>query len=94
MRSSTLLAFAGDAILCGHNLQFDLRFLDRELRTLGMRVAAPVLDTLRLARRLLSGRSERLGLGDLCRAPRHPDPAGAPGVDRTHVPQRSCSTGC
>jgi DNA polymerase III epsilon subunit-like protein len=61
-----LLAFAGDAILCGHNLQFDLRFLDRELRTSGMRVAAPVLDTLRLARRLLSGRSERLGLGDLC----------------------------
>jgi DNA polymerase-3 subunit epsilon len=61
-----LLAFAGDAVLCGHNLQFDLRFIDRELRTRGRRVAAPVLDTLRLARRLLSERSERLGLGALC----------------------------
>jgi DNA polymerase III epsilon subunit-like protein len=61
-----LLDFAGDAVLCGHNLQFDLRFLDRELRTCGVRVAAPLLDTLRLARRLLGERADRLGLDALC----------------------------
>lgn len=61
-----LLACAGHAVLCGHNLRFDLGFLDRELRAGGVRVAAPVLDTLRLARRLLAGRTERLTLADLC----------------------------
>jgi DNA polymerase III epsilon subunit-like protein len=61
-----LLGFAGDAVLCGHNLQFDLRFLDRELRPCGLRVAAPLLDTLRLARRLVGERADRLGLDALC----------------------------
>jgi DNA polymerase III epsilon subunit-like protein len=61
-----LLAFAGDAVLCGHNLPFDLGFLDRELRPTGVRLAAPLLDTLRLSRRLLGDRSDRLGLADLC----------------------------
>lgn len=61
-----LLRFAGDAVLCGHNLRFDVGFLDRELRTSGHRLASPLLDTLRLARRLLAGRADRLSLPDLC----------------------------
>ena len=48
------LAFAGDAPLAAHNARFDLGFLDREVERLtGRRVAAPVVDTVWLARRLL-----------------------------------------
>lgn len=61
-----LLAFAGDAVLVGHNVRFDLAFLDHEARfVLGGRLAAPVVDTLTLARRLLRGRVERLSLAAL-----------------------------
>ena len=60
------LAFAGDAVLVAHNARFDLGFLDREVERLtGRRVAAPVVDTVWLARRLLSGRAERVGLASL-----------------------------
>jgi DNA polymerase III subunit epsilon len=60
------LAFAGDAVLVAHNARFDLAFLDRETERLtGSRLAAPVVDTLRLARRLLDGRTERAGLAQL-----------------------------
>jgi DNA polymerase-3 subunit epsilon len=51
------LAFAGDAVLVAHNARFDLAFLDREVERLtGRRIAAPVVDTVRLARRLVGGR--------------------------------------
>lgn len=61
-----LLAFAGDAVLAGHNARFDVAFLERALRRRrGARIAAPVLDTLALARRLLAGRAERLSLAAL-----------------------------
>jgi DNA polymerase-3 subunit epsilon len=57
------LAFAGDATLAAHNARFDLAFLEREVERLtGRRVAAPVIDTVWLARRLLHGRSERFSL--------------------------------
>jgi DNA polymerase-3 subunit epsilon len=60
------LAFAGDATLAAHNARFDLAFLDREVERLtGRRVAAPVVDTVWLARRLLHGRSERFSLAQL-----------------------------
>lgn len=60
------LAFAGDAVLVAHNARFDLAFLDREVERLtGRRIAAPVLDTVPLARRLLAGRIERAGLASL-----------------------------
>lgn len=69
-----LLAFAGDAVLAGHNIAFDLAFLDREAeRALGGRLAAPVVDTLRLARRLLRGRVERLTLAALAELVGAPD---------------------
>ena len=60
------LAFAGDAVLAAHNARFDMGFLDREVELLtGRRVAAPVVDTVWLARRLLEGRVKRVGLAAL-----------------------------
>lgn len=60
------LAFAGDAVLVAHNARFDIGFLDVEVERLtGRRVAAPVVDTVWLAKRLLAGRVSRVGLGSL-----------------------------
>ena len=53
-------------MLVAHNARFDLAFLDREVERLtGRRVAAPVVDTVWLARRLLEGRTRRVGLAAL-----------------------------
>ena len=61
-----LLEFVGDAPLVAHNARFDLAFLDREVERLtGKRVAAPVIDTVWLARRLLGERTRRVGLSAL-----------------------------
>jgi DNA polymerase III epsilon subunit family exonuclease len=60
------LKFAGDAVLVAHNARFDIAFLDRETERLtGARLAAPVVDTVGLARRLLAGRTPRAGLASL-----------------------------
>jgi len=60
------LAFAGEVPLGAHNARFDVGFLDRAVERLtGRRVAAPVLDTVWLARRLLARRSERYSLRQL-----------------------------
>jgi DNA polymerase III subunit epsilon len=60
------LAFAGDGVLVAHNARFDLAFLDRETESLtGSRIGSPVVDTVRLARRLLAGRVAGFGLGQL-----------------------------
>ncbi len=60
------LAFAGDAALGAHNARFDVGFVDCAVERLtGRRVAAPVIDTVWLARRLLHGRSERFSLSQL-----------------------------
>ncbi|HEX4746541.1 MAG TPA: exonuclease domain-containing protein [Gaiellaceae bacterium] len=60
------LAFAGDAVLAAHNARFDVGFLDQAVQRLtGKRVAAPVVDTVWLARRLLQRRSERFSLAQL-----------------------------
>src|SRR2546421_2073957 len=62
----SFLAFAGDSVLVAHNARFDLAFLDRETERLtGSRLAAPVVDTVALARRLLAGRVPRASLGQL-----------------------------
>jgi DNA polymerase-3 subunit epsilon len=61
-----LLAFAGDAAIVAHNARFDLAFLDREVERLtARRIAAPVVDTVWLARRLLGERTRRVGLASL-----------------------------
>jgi DNA polymerase-3 subunit epsilon len=60
------LAFAGDGVLVAHNARFDLAFLDRETERLtGSRIGSPVVDTVRLSRRLLAGRVAGFGLGQL-----------------------------
>ena len=60
------VVFAGGATLVAHNARFDLGFLDRQLeRLLGRKRAAPALDTVALARRLLAGRASRAGLASL-----------------------------
>jgi DNA polymerase-3 subunit epsilon len=61
-----LLAFAGDGAIVAHNARFDLAFLDQEVERLtGRRIAAPVVDTVWLARRLLGERTRRVGLASL-----------------------------
>ena len=63
---SRFLQWAGDAVLVAHNARFDLAFLDRETERLtGSRIAAPVVDTVPLARRLLGGRVPRASLAQL-----------------------------
>jgi DNA polymerase III subunit epsilon len=60
------LAFAGDSVLAAHNARFDVAFLDRALdRLTGRRLAAPVVDTVALARALLGGRAPRASLAAL-----------------------------
>jgi DNA polymerase III subunit epsilon len=60
------MGFAGDAVLVAHNARFDLAFLDRETERLtGSRLAAPVIDTVALARRVLAGRVPRASLAQL-----------------------------
>ena len=60
------LEFAGDAVLVAHNARFDIGFLDREVERLtGRRIAAQVVDTVWLARRVLAGRIQRVGLASL-----------------------------
>jgi len=60
------LGFAGEGVLVAHNARFDMAFLEREVdRLTGRRVAAPVVDTVWLARRLLDGRVRRVGLAAL-----------------------------
>ena len=56
------LGFAGDSVLVAHNARFDLAFLDNEtMRLTGRRVAATVVDTVALSRRLLGRRPANLG---------------------------------
>jgi DNA polymerase III subunit epsilon len=60
------VAFAGDAVLVAHNARFDIAFLDAAVLRLGdRRLAAPVVDTVWLARRVLAGRQARFGLASL-----------------------------
>ncbi|MFL5952505.1 MAG: exonuclease domain-containing protein [Gaiellaceae bacterium] len=55
------LAFSGDAVLVAHNARFDMAFLDNEtMRLTGNRVAATVVDTVGLSRRLLGRRPANL----------------------------------
>jgi DNA polymerase-3 subunit epsilon len=55
------LEFAGDGILVAHNARFDMAFLDNEtMRLTGRRVAATVVDTVALSRKLLGRRPANL----------------------------------
>jgi len=59
------LRFCAGAVLVAHNARFDVGFVDAELRRLrGGRLAAPVIDTVALARRLM-GDMAALGKGEM-----------------------------
>ncbi len=61
-----LLEFAHGCVLVGHNVHFDLRFLNGELQRSGYRAfEVPVVDTLALARRLVTEEAENCRLGTL-----------------------------
>jgi DNA polymerase III subunit epsilon len=60
------LSFAAGAVLVAHNARFDVGFVDAELSRLrGGRLAAPVLDTVALARALMGDRLPSMSLGTL-----------------------------
>ena len=62
------LAFSGDCVVVAHNARFDLAFLDRAVERIeARRLAAPVLDTVPLARALLGTRAGRTSLASLSR---------------------------
>ncbi len=51
---ASLLEFIGDSVIVGHNVRFDVGFLDAALRRQGdARLANPTVDTCALARRLV-----------------------------------------
>ena len=63
-----LMEFVGDAVIVGHNVRFDLAFLNTALVRRGYeRIATRVVDTLRLARRLVRDEVPDCKLGTLAR---------------------------
>ncbi len=64
----TFLEFLGDAVIVGHNVSFDLAFLNAALEMTGRnRLSHHVVDTLRLARRLIRDEVPNLKLATLAR---------------------------
>ncbi|HTD49813.1 MAG TPA: DEDD exonuclease domain-containing protein, partial [Acidimicrobiia bacterium] len=62
------LEFAHDAVIVGHNIRFDISFLDTALRERGYgRLAHRRVDTVALARRLIRDEVPNLRLGTLAR---------------------------
>jgi hypothetical protein len=62
----SFLEFVGGAVLVGHNLRFDLSFLDHALRSTGREpLANRTVDTLALARRLVRDVVDNCKLGTL-----------------------------
>ncbi len=60
------LEFAGDSVLVGHNVRFDLSFISAEARRLGYPVPAnQTVDTVRLGRRLLGSEVRNMRLATL-----------------------------
>jgi DNA polymerase-3 subunit epsilon len=58
-------AYAGDAVLVGHNAAFDLKFISLKERVCGVRFGNPVLDTM-LVSSMLDGGEEDHSLDALC----------------------------
>ncbi len=69
----SFLEFVGDAVVVGHNIRFDLSFLDHALVSTGRdRLANATVDTLTLARRLVRDMVPNCKLGTLAEALRLP----------------------
>ncbi len=81
----SLLEFIGGAVLVGHNIRFDLSFLDHALGSTGRAsLCNPAVDTLALARRLVRGDDDlpNCQLGTLSSVPAPGAPAIPPGIGR------------
>jgi DNA polymerase-3 subunit epsilon len=64
-----LLELVADSVVVGHNVSFDLGFLDAALARLGRpALANPRVDTLAMARRLVRDQAPDCALGTLARA--------------------------
>jgi DNA polymerase-3 subunit epsilon len=62
----SLLEFVGNAVIVGHNIRFDMSFLNAAAERLGYgRLPHRTVDTLGLARRLINGETRRMNLGTL-----------------------------
>lgn len=71
---ASLLAFVGDAVIVGHNVRFDLAFLQAALDRGGRdRLDNPTVDTVALARRLLRDEVPDCKLGTLASRFRFPN---------------------
>lgn len=70
---AALVEFVGDAVIVGHNVRYDLGFLNAALEAHGHpRFANPSVDTCALARRLVRDEVPNCRLGTLARALRLP----------------------
>ncbi len=68
-----LLEFIGDAVIVGHNIRFDMSFLNAAAVRLGYgRLPNRTSDTVALARRLLAGETRNLKLATVARHLRSP----------------------
>ncbi|MDY7101348.1 MAG: DEDD exonuclease domain-containing protein [Actinomycetota bacterium] len=70
----SLLEFVGDAVIVGHNVRFDVSFLNAALASAGRgRLTNRIVDTAALARRLLTGEVRDHRLSSLAQALRLPN---------------------
>ncbi|MDD4373151.1 MAG: exonuclease domain-containing protein [Bacteroidales bacterium] len=60
------IEFTEDAILIGHNVSFDYRFIQAEYKSLGYDFRRQTMDTVKLSRKLIPGQPS-YSLGKLCR---------------------------
>ncbi len=60
------IEFTTDAILIGHNVSFDYRFIQAEYKSLGYNFQRQTIDTVKLSRKLIPGQPS-YSLGKLCR---------------------------
>jgi len=62
-----IVELTDDAIIVGHNVNFDYSFLKAEFKSLGYDYQRKTLDTIKLARKLIPGQPS-YGLGKLCKS--------------------------
>ena len=82
----SFLEFMGDAVLVGHNIRFDLSFINAAAESLGYgRIPNRSVDTLALARRLVRGDVRDLRLGTLAAHFRSPVTPNHRALDDVHA---------
>ncbi len=82
----TFLEFIGDSVVVGHNLRFDLSFLNAAARRLDYpQIDNPRIDTVALARRLVRDEVRSLNLATLARHFRSPVTPNHRALDDVHA---------